>query len=322
MADENKTKLKHSGWNRVLITLLSVLLILTAFVTILRDNFISSSKAYLFLKEANAFENVANLTKDAIRSNLPEKVKNNLLEKAIIEKLMDIVITPENVAKIAEPGIKSLYKESGKIASLADENISYDTVAIKEQAQKYLPTLGLPSAFAQASEQFIEAVPNEIKVLDVKKHPNSPLALFVKLRNAYKALNATTNVLWVLVVINIIGILLLNLRSIARMFRSYSWAFGAAGVISLAISYLAPQLASVFMRSGANATEQDINSLVQNLLTHYFDLMRGYGWLFVVIALMSLVAYYLLNSKGAKKLLQNGTRGFVDTMKSNFKKKA
>lgn len=322
MADENKTKAKHNGWNRVLITLLSILLIVTAFVTILRDNFISSTKAYLFLKESQAFENVANLTKDAIRSNLPDKVKNNFLEKAIIEKLMDIVITPENVAKIAEPGIKSLYTASAKIANLADENISYNTVELKEQAQKYLPSLGLPSAFAQASEQFIKAVPDEIKVLDVKSNPNSPLALFIKLRNAYKSLNATANVLWGLVIVNLIGLVLLNLKSLARLFRSYAWAFGVAGVISLLMSYLAPQLATVFMGTGANATEQDLNSLIQNLLTHYFDLMKGYGWLYILIAVVALLAYYLLNSKGVRKLLQDGTKGFVGTIKSNFIKKS
>jgi hypothetical protein len=312
---DTKQKNDHKVWNRILLVLLSILLVVTSFVVILRDNFISSTKAYLFLKESQAFENITELAKDTVRNNLPEKVKNNFIEKAIIEKIMEIVITPENISKIAEPAIKGLYNLTGKAASIAEKNISFDTRPIKIQANTYIPTLGLPKAFVDASEVFVKSVPDEITILDVQKNPNSPLALFVKLRNAYRTINTIANILWIVLVINILAIIALNLKSLARMLKSFAWAFGSAGVASLVISYLSPQLADLFLGSGANSTDQAVANLVNGLLRHYFDLMSGYGWLYIVIGAIASAGYFLVNSKTGQAVLADGPKKMLAKIK-------
>lgn len=298
--------------------LLSILLIITSLVVILRDNFISSTKTYLFLKESQAFENLAELTKDSIRSNLPDKVKNNFLEKALVEKIMEIVITPQNIAKIAEPAIAGLYKVTSKAANLADKNISYDTKAIKNQAQQYLPSLGLPKAFVDASNDFVNSVPDEITILDVKKNPYSPLAIFVKLRNAYRTLNTVANILWIVLVVNVIALVALNIKNISRMLKSFAWAFGSAGVASLIISYLAPQLTSLFMGSGSSATDQAISNLVNGLVQNYFRLMSSYGWLYILIGAVATAGYLITNSKRGQSVLHDGPKKIIS--KLSFKK--
>lgn len=315
MSEVKKQTEKHKVWNRVLLTLLSILLVATSFVVILRDNFISSSKAYLFLKESQVFENVAELAKDTVRSNLPEKVKNNFIEKALVEKIMEIVITPENISRIAEPGIKGLYQLSSKAASIADKNISFNTTAIKNQAQQYIPALGLPKAFVEASDDFVKSVPDEITILDVKKNPNSPLALFVKLRNAYRALNTIVNILWVVLVINILAIVLINLKALARMLKSFAWAFGSAGVASLILSYLSPQIASLFIGSGSNSTDQAVANLANGLIQQYFKLMSSYGWLYIVIAGIATAGYYATSSKRGQILLNEGPKKILSKLK-------
>jgi len=312
---ENKQKNNHIVWNRVLLTLLSILLVVTSFVVILRDNFISSSKAYLFLKESQAFENVAELAKDTVRNNLPDKVKNNFIEKALIEKIMEIVITPQNIAKVAEPGIQGLYNLSGKAANLADKNISFDTRPIKTQAQQYIPSLGLPKAFVDASDEFVKSVPDEITILDVKKNPNSPLAIFVKLRNAYRTLNTLANILWILVVINIISLIAVNIKNISRMLKSFAWAFGSAGVASLILSYLSPQLASLFIGTGTNSTDQSIANLVNGLIQHYFKLMNSYGLLYIVIGVIAAAGYFVTNSKRGQVVLSEGPKKIIAKLK-------
>lgn len=315
MSEVKKQTEKHKVWNRVLLTLLSILLVATSFVVILRDNFISSSKAYLFLKESQVFENVAELAKDTVRSNLPEKVKNNFIEKALVEKIMEIVITPENISRIAEPGIKGLYQLSSKAASIADKNISFNTTAIKNQAQQYIPALGLPKAFVEASDDFVKSVPDEITILDVKKNPNSPLALFVKLRNAYRALNTIVNILWVVLVINILAIVLINLKALARMLKSFAWAFGSAGVASLILSYLSPQIASLFIGSGSNSADQAVANLANGLIQQYFKLMSSYGWLYIVIAGIATAGYYATSSKRGQILLNEGPKKILSKLK-------
>lgn len=315
MSEVKKQTENHKVWNRVLLTLLSILLVATSFVVILRDNFISSSKAYLFLKESQAFENVTELAKDTVRNNLPEKVKNNFIEKALVEKIMEIVITPENISKIAEPGIKGLYQLSSKAASIADKNISFNTTAIKNQAQQYIPALGLPKAFVEASDDFVKSVPDEITILDVKKNPNSPLALFVKLRNTYRALNTVVNILWVVLVINILAIVLINLKALARMLKSFAWAFGSAGVASLILSYLSPQIASLFIGSGSNSTDQAVANLANGLIQQYFKLMSSYGWLYIVIAGIATAGYYATSSKRGQILLNEGPKKILSKLK-------
>jgi hypothetical protein len=311
VAVETTKKNNHTAWNRILLVLLSILLVITSFVVILRDNFISSSKAYLFLKESQAFENLAELTKDSIRSNLPDKVKNNFIEKALIEKIMEIVVTPQNIAKIAEPAIVGLYKVTTKAADLADKNISYDTKTIKNQARQYIPSLGLPKSFVDASNEFVNAVPDEITVLDVQKNPNSPLAIFVKLRNAYRTINTVANILWIVLVINIVALIAINIKNIARMLKSFAWGFGSAGVASLIISYLAPQLTSLFMGSGSNATDQAISNLVNGLVQHYFKLMSSYGWLYIVISAIATAGYLITNSKRGQSVLHDGPKKII-----------
>ena len=313
---ENTKNNNHLVWNRVLLTLLSVLLVITSFVVILRDNFISSTKAYLFLKESQVFENVAELAKDTVRNNLPEKVKNNFIEKALIEKIMEIVITPQNIAKIAEPGIKGLYNVSSKAADLAEKNISFDTRPIKTQAQQYIPSLGLPKAFVDASDEFVKSVPDEITILDVQKNPNSPLAIFVKLRNAYRALNTIANILWFLLIINILAIVAVNIKNITRMLKSFAWAFGSAGIASLIISYLSPQLTNLFLGSGQNSTDQAIYNLVNGLVTHYFKLMNSYGLLYVLIGGVATAGYLITNSKSGQKVLAEGPKKILSKLKS------
>ena len=316
MSELKKQTENHKVWNRVLLTLLSILLVVTSFVVILRDNFISSSKAYLFLKESQAFENVAELAKDTVRNNLPDKVKNNFIEKALIEKIMEIVITPQNIAKIAEPGIQGIYQLSSKAAYIADKNISFNTTAIKTQAQQFIPALGLPKAFVEASDDFVKSVPDDITILDVKKNPNSPLALFLKIRNAYRALNTIANILWAILLINILAIVLINLKSLARMFKSFAWAFGSAGVVSLLLSYLSPQLASLFIGSGTSSTDQAIANLANGLIQQYFKFMSSYGWLYIIIAIIATAGYYATNSKRGQKVLSEGPKKIIEKLKN------
>ena len=311
MPEETKNKSAHRGWNRALIALLSILLVFAGAITLLRDNLINASKAYLFLKESKAFESIAEITKESIRSNLPDKVKQNFVEKAIIEKVMDLVITPENVAKIAEPGLKTLYSASGKLADLAEQQIVYNTLPIKEQAQKYLPGLGLPPAFSEATVQLVKAVPDEIKILDAKNNPNSPLNFFLKVRNAYRVLDSTANILWIMIVVNLVGILLLNIKLIARLFRSLGWAFGIAAAATLIISWIAPEILKLFLAGGTTASEQSINELVINLGQSYFSMLRGYGWLYLLISALSTAIYYLISSEKVSELIKNTQKKLI-----------
>lgn len=305
MQDKQKTK-KLSGWNRLLAIVFAITLIFVSLLNVFRNNFSSGAKTYFFLKQANAYENITELAKVEITKNLPKDIKNNFIKKALIEKVVDIVITPENISKIAEPGINNLYKLSSKAADLATKKIEFDTTEIKNQAEQYLPNLGLSSSFTNTTLEFVKSVPDNIVIINVDKKPNSPLAIFLKVRSAYKTLDNITNITWVLALISLIAIILINLKDTNRMMRSLYWTFGISGLIVLTLTYIVPPIATSFLPVGTDANESTaINNLVSGIIDNYLRLVRGYGWLYIVIGLIILLIYWLINSDKLKTYIKN-----------------
>jgi len=306
----------HKFWNKLILILLAVLLVLASYMTILRDNFASGAKTYLFLKEARAYENIADLAKIEIRSNLPENIKNNFVKRAVVEKIMEIVITPENVSKVAEPGLIALYKLSDKAASLAGEKIVIDTAEFKKQANEYLPALGLPAGFTEATNDFVKAVPNQITIIDVDKNPNSPIAAFVKIREAYKGLNTATNVLWVLIITALAALVAINIRAGQKILSTITWSFGVAGGLMLAMSYaITPIVVSIIPQNPSPAINSATTNLVADALDYFLMVSRSYGWTMIVIALLALGSKLLLSNDSVKTALKGGYQKIVSTVK-------
>jgi hypothetical protein len=311
-----KTK-THSGWNRLLIIIFSISLILGSLLAVFKNNFSNGAKTYLFLKEANAYENISELAKVEINNNLPDSIKSNFIKKALIEKVIDTIITPENVSKIAEPGLVNLYKLSDKAASLASKKIEFDTVDIKKQAEQYLPKLGLSTSFTDTTLDFVKSVPDTVTIINVEKNPNSPLAIFLKIRAAHKAVNQATDIVWLIALLSLIGIIIINIKNISRLLSSIYWPLGVSGALILAITYILPPIALSFMPSVANADETSaINNLVSGLINNYLKLVRGYGWIYLLIALIALIVHWLINSTKAKELFSKAK----DSIKSKAKK--
>lgn len=318
MQAEKKTK-THSGWNRLLVIILCISVILGSLLAVFRNNFTTGAKAYLFLKEAKAYENISDLAKVEIEKNLPNSIKDNFIKKALVQKIIDITITPENVQKIAEPGIINLYKLSGKAANLASKKIEFNTVEFKNQAEQYLPKLGLSNSFTDTTLEFVKSVPDDISILNVEKNPNSPLAIFLKIRAAYNALNQATNIVWGIALVSLLGILVINIKNINKLLSSLYWSLGVAGSIILAITYILPPIALSFMPAGSDASETTaINNLVSGILSKYLELVRGYGWVFIIIALIAYFIHWIYNSKKAKEQfakLKNYTKNKIKTRK-------
>ncbi len=316
MSDKTQTK-THSGWNRLLLVIVTIVLILASYLTVFRNNFANGTKAYLFLKQSQAIENITELTKVEIRSNLPESIKGNFIKNALVNKIIDVVITPENVAKVAEPGIINLYKLSGKAADLATKKIEFDTTAFKAQTEQYLPKLGLSESVTNTTLDFVKSVPDNVVIVNVEKQPNSPIAIFMKIRNAYRAINTTTNVLWVLALLGAIGIIIINRKSLSKILSSIYWSLGIAGIFVLISSYIVPPIANSFLPASGNQAESSaISNLVNGLLENYFVLVRGFGWLFIIIAALSLLIHFLINSDKVKEAYKDVSKSISSKVKS------
>lgn len=313
MADSLKTKKPHAGWNRVVLVILTTTLVLVSFATVLRDNFTTGAKSYLFLKESRAFDNIAQIAKNDISNNLPDNIKNNFIKRAIITKIMDIIITPENVSKVAEPAIIKLYKLSGEATKIADKQIVFDTTIFKSQAKDYLPAVGLPQGLADTTSDFVNSIPNTITILDVENNPNSPLAILVKLQSAFRAISTVTSALWLAVVVSILAALLLNVKNLRRLLKTYYLAFGISAGLVLGLSYGGPAITASLLPATTPT-----NALVNNLVNNFCLMTQGYGWILLSIAAATLAISWLTKTTKAKQLIATAQQKTAALIKKTF----
>ena len=308
-----KTKKAYAGWNRFALVLLTITLVLTSFATILRDNFTTGARSYLFLKESRAFDNIAEIAKNEINDNLPDNIKNNFIKRAIITKIVDIIVTPENVSTVAEPAIINLYKLTNKATKIAEKKIVFDTVAFKLQAENYLPAVGLPQGLADTTSEFIKSVPDTITILDVEKNPNSPLAVLVKLHSALEIISIVTSALWVILLINILGVLLLNIKDLRRLLKTCYLAFGVSGGVVLGLSFGGPAISASLLPSSGPT-----DALVNNLVNNFCLMTKGYGWILLSVAAVALAISWLTNTAKAKQLITSGQQKLSAFTKKTF----
>lgn len=313
MADSLKTKKPHAGWNRVVLVILTTTLVLVSFATVLRDNFTTGAKSYLFLKESRAFDNIAQIAKNDISNNLPDNIKNNFIKRAIITKIMDIIITPENVSKVAEPAIIRLYKLSGEATKIADKQIVFDTTVFKSQAKDYLPAVGLPQGLADTTSDFVNSIPDTITILDVENNPNSPLAILVKLQSAFRAISTVTSALWLAAVVSILAALLLNVKNLRRLLKTYYLAFGISAGLVLGLSYGGPAITASLLPATTPT-----NALVNNLVNNFCLMTQGYGWILLSIAAATLAISWLTKTTKAKQLIATAQQKTAALIKKTF----
>lgn len=315
MKETASIKPAHNGWNRFLLILLTILLVVCTYATVLRDNFLTGAKAFVFLKEAKVFVTTAEIVKSEINNKLPASIKDNYIKNAIVSKLLDIVVTPENVAKVAEPGINAAYKLAKAPTEIENNKVVLDTSQYKKQASEYIPGLQLPKVITEAANDLVNAVPDNLTIVDLQKRPNALLATFIRIRDVMRTINDITNVLWVLTVINLLALVIVNLKSLGRLLHSIGWSFGVAGSIIVVGSYIFPPItSSVIPQSTDPVIGNAMNTMVNNITYQYFALTRGYGWLLVVIAAFACLAYWLINTKRAKELLSGGFDKFKQTL--------
>jgi hypothetical protein len=260
-----------------------------------QNAFATSDKLLIFLKEAKAFNYTADIVKSEISDKLPQKIKDNVIESALISKFMDYVITPDNVEKLAGPGLKLVYKAADTPTSIVNNKIVIDTTTYKSQASSYIGGLKLADALAQPANELINSVPTQLTLVDNNKHPNNPLELLIKLRNGLRTVNTILVYTWWTLAITLLIILLLNLRNLKRLFKSITWSFAIPAVFIIVGSWLIPALISVFGPKSSDPVIGDsTNGLVNSIVTNLFSNTRTFGIVCLVIAIIAGLIYYFV----------------------------
>jgi hypothetical protein len=283
---------QHHGWTRVLAVLAAVAILLCTYATVLRDNFATAAKAYVFMRNAQTFVHISDAVKAEVSENLPQSVKDNFLQNALSEKLLDIIVTPENVAKVAEPILTAAYKVVDKTdAQVKNNNVVIESGKYKSQATKFVSDSKLPPVLSEPLNSLINSVPGDIKIVDGQKNPDSPILMLVKLKAAFQKLNTIVAVLWWIIVLSLAGIVALNYRNYRAILRISGLVFGISGLIITIGSWMFAPVALLFVPQSTDKVIGDtLNQAIADIINSYFNLTRPYGFFLVLLGL----ALYLL----------------------------
>ncbi len=278
--------------NRLLILVVTLALLVCAYLGQINNIFKSPENLNAFLQSAKTYSYTADIVKAEISDRLPQKIKDNFIQNALISKFMDFVITPDNVSKVAEPGLKVVYKVSQQPTEIVNNKVVVDTANYKSQASSYISGLKLSDVLNQSINELINSVPNQLTIVDLDKRPNSALAALIHARDYLKASHTAMVVSWWILALGLVLLLLINLRNFKRMFKSLSWGFGLAGGIIVIGSWVFPSLFSAFgPKSSDEVIGESLNGLINSIFYTYHSQLRNFGVVCLIIAVIAGLTY-------------------------------
>ncbi len=283
---------------RLAVIITAICLFMVPYLTVTKTTLSSPENTITFLEQSNAFTYTSQIVKNEIETRLPESVQQNLIKRSLVDKLMDLVITPQLLQSISEPIIKlqiTLLNRDTKNIQLVNNKVELNIEPYKQNLSSYIASFGLPSGIQETVNDFSGALPNTITIVDGNKNPDSPIITAIKIKNWYNALGQVTAVVWVLLIISILALVALLFRDVHKLFRLNAKTFGVLGALVLVLSYVAPPSLNLLIPNNlTEASGSEISQLISSLNAHFFVLTRTYAWWYIGIAVAcALVAWYL-----------------------------
>lgn len=271
-------------------------LILLPYFNIFKTTFTSSENTMDFFRNASTFNYTSQIIKSEIQARLPEKVQQNLLERSIINRLVDLIVTPQLIENIAEPLIKFQINrlQSKQVFTLSSNNVEFNLQPYKQNLTNYIDSYNLAEGIETTITDFVNSVPNTITVVNGQDNPDSVVLKLVKLREGYHNLLLINTVLWTVVFVGAVLLIVLNYNDLRRLFRIFAKLFTTSAVVVLLLSYiLPPLLANLIPTNLSENSGSEISQLINSIITQYFSMSREYVWWYAGLALLCcLLAWY------------------------------
>lgn len=304
MSPTKSTQPQPNRWLvRIAILFVSISLLLLPYLAIAKSLITNAENTINLLEKSKTFEYTAQIAKSEIQSRLPEKVKQNLIEQSIINRIVDAIITPQLIQNISEPAIKLAVKQLQEDPKLSLENqkIELDVLPYKQNLTNYVSSLGLPEGIKESANNFSQSLPDKLAIVDVEKNPNSPLLLLIKLRSIYNNVLLANNILWFVLILSALSLIALLYQNLLRMSKLVAKSLIIVGVLIMIFSYTTPPALSLFVPN--NLTESsgsEVAALINSLDTQYFAMTQVYGWWYIGVGLVIAVISWYLTSFGFK----------------------
>jgi hypothetical protein len=261
------------------------------FFTVIHNSLKDVPSVMNFFSRANVYHNMSTLVKLRIQDSYPLLVQNNFLLSGLANKAVDLAVTPTLVEKATKPALTAAFAVSKTPTSIINDKIILSTDPYKKEAINTLTQLDLPKFILVNANFLVEAIPNQIALVDLEKRPNSLLGMIIKLRTLFQMNQQALTVSWVVMWISLVVLILHGLRHLKQLFKTLWVGFLIVGGLVVGLSLVSPWLINGLLPSGGDSLVNAQNSLVKDIVVYLFSEMRDIAIFYLGVTVLAFIIW-------------------------------
>jgi hypothetical protein len=271
-------KVKAIIWIEALVVALLI------FSTVLLSYFGSVSTLNKVLKDSGSYSQLSEITQSKVVELIPADVKNSPIAYGAINWGVNRFITPGLIEQLATPTLNGLVRLAKTPTTIVGSEIMIDTTQYKAKLSTDVNGLNLPKSLKKAGDSFAQAIPSQLKVVDLNKRPNSVLAKVLKAKARLHQLRGAVIFLGSVAALLALLLVIWSQKTINQILRTLSVATLAGGGATLvACGLLAFYINSVGLYSGGAIIDSQVNTLLVGLSSYFLNDVAWWGWLLTLL---------------------------------------
>jgi len=260
-----------------------------------------------FLRNANVYTNVSVIAKLKVQDSYPKIIANNFVLSGLADKLLDAVITPGLVERAAKPALILSVQFAQAPTDIVDNKVVVATAPYKQQVMQTVADFGLPKFLVVNAGLVIDAIPSQLTLVNLQKHPNSIMGIIIKARTLLHYNKTALHIAWIVEVAAMLILIIHNLHRIRILVLAIGVAKGIAGGLVVVLFYLKLWIMDMMLSGSSNALVLAQNKLVIDAASYVLLQMRNIAVVDLIIAAIFLLLWWFvhfdkLQSKVDKKL--------------------
>ncbi|MEI7690258.1 MAG: hypothetical protein WCI63_01390 [bacterium] len=270
-----------------------IVLLLLVHMIILKGYLTNATKLQALFVEAKTYTYTAEIIKTEIESRLPERIQNNIVEKAIVTKALDYFITPKLVQNLSKKPVERVVKSLNKKGNteIVNDKVVIDTSKYKDLINARLNGWGLSKDLNTLAKDTVASIPAQISVVDLEKNPNSGIGYLVKARTYINQLGNLIVAMSILLAIFVAGVLYVNRKNLLIALRASGWVLGISGGLMVLLSYFgSPAISSTMAVINPTTAEMLFKNMVLAIGTNYVHAPGPLGAIFLIGGVVILIA--------------------------------
>jgi len=268
-------KTRYTGLNIFFVVLFALSTFVLMYTLLIKSIFTSIDTLNANLANANVYTHLSTMIKQEVVARIPQN-QHAVITNAITVGVVNALVTPELIEQISKPTLTIAVNWIAKPATIQNNKIVVDTTQYKQQVTQFVQQKDIPQFLAPVGQQLQKAIPNQIEIMDLNKHPHGIIPAIVRAKVFYQHINTLNTVAVWTSILSFIALIVVNLRSIKRLLKSLAIGFATVSVIVLILSFLIPYgILPLFHVTNIDPVIQDeFNVMMQDIAIYLFAATR------------------------------------------------